>query len=102
MTTGNTTALTRWMFVDKVMSLLFNMVSRLVTGFLPRRKHVLISWLQSPSAVILEPKKVKSVTVSVRRGMAPYLQEAYLVWVIPLGVQQAHTLLLRSEFWSTL
>ena len=65
MTTGKTTALTRQTFVGKVMSLLFNMVSRLVTSFLPRRKHVLISWLQSPSAVILEPRKVKSVTVSI-------------------------------------
>ena len=58
-------ALTRWTFVDKVMSLLFNMLSRLVITFLPRRKRLLISWLQSPSAVILEPKKIKSVTVSI-------------------------------------
>ena len=65
MTTGKTTALTRWTFVGKVISLLFNMLSRLVIAFLPRSKHVLISWLQSPSAVILEPKKVNSVTVSV-------------------------------------
>ena len=57
MTTGKTTALTRQTFVDKVMSLLFNMVSRLVITFLPRSKCLLISWLQSPSAVILEPKK---------------------------------------------
>ena len=57
MTTGKTTALTRQTFVDKVMSLLFNMVSRLVITFLPRSRHLLISWLQSPSAVILEPKK---------------------------------------------
>ena len=57
MTTGKTIALTRWIFVDKVMSLLFNMLSRLVITFLPRRKRLLISWLQSPSAVILEPKK---------------------------------------------
>ena len=57
MTTGKTIALTRWTFVDKVMSLLFNMLSRLVMGFLSRNKHLLISWLQSPSAVILEPKK---------------------------------------------
>ena len=57
MTTGKTIALTRWTFVDKVMSLLFNMLSRLVITFLPRRKHLLISWLQSPSAVIFEPKK---------------------------------------------
>ena len=64
MTTGKTIALTRWNFVGKVMSLLFYMLSRLVTAFLPRSKHLLISWLQSPSAVILEPKKIKSVTVS--------------------------------------
>ena len=64
MTTGKTIALTRWAFVDKVMPLLFNMLSRLVITFLPRSKHLLISWLQSPSAVILEPKKIKSDTVS--------------------------------------
>ena len=58
MTTGKTTALTRWTFVGKVMSLLFNMLSRLVIAFLPRSKHLLISWLQSPSAVILEPPKI--------------------------------------------
>ena len=57
------TALSRWTFVDKVMSLLFNMLSRLVITFLPRSKHLLISWLQSPSAVILEPRKIKSATV---------------------------------------
>ena len=57
MTTGKTIALTRWTFVGKVMSLLFNMLSRLVRAFLPRSKHLLISWLQSPSAVILEPQK---------------------------------------------
>jgi len=64
MTTGKTIALTRWIFVSKVMSLLFHMLSRLVITFLPRSKRLLISWLQSPSAVILEPKKIKSVTVS--------------------------------------
>ena len=64
MTTGKTIALTRWTFVGKVMSLLFNMLSRLVTAFLPRSKRLLISWLQSLSAVILEPPKIKSVTVS--------------------------------------
>ena len=64
MTTGKTIALTRWTFVDKVMSLLFNMLSRLVITFLPRRKCLLISWLQSTSAVILEPRKIKSATVS--------------------------------------
>ena len=60
MTIGKTMALTRWTFVGKVMSLLFNMLSRLVIAFLPRSKHLLISWLQSSSAVILEPKKRKS------------------------------------------
>ena len=65
MTTGETLALTRHIFVGKVMSLLFNMLSRLVITFLPRSKHLLISWLQSPSAVILEPKKRKSATVSI-------------------------------------
>ena len=64
MTIGKTIALTRWIFVGKVMSLLLNMLSRLVIGFLPRSKRLLISWLQSPSAVILEPKKLKSDTVS--------------------------------------
>ena len=64
MTTGKTIALTRWTFVGKVMSLLFNMLSRLVITFLPRSKRLLISWLQSPSAVILEPRKIKSATVS--------------------------------------
>ena len=64
MATGKTIALTRQTFVGKVMSLLFNMLSRLVITFLPRSKHLLISWLQSPSAVILEPPKMKSATVS--------------------------------------
>ena len=61
MTTGKTTALTRWTFVGKLMSLLFDMLSRLVITFLPRSKRLSISWLQSPSAVILEPQKTKSV-----------------------------------------
>ena len=64
-TTGKTIALTRQPFVGKVMSPLFNMLSRLVVTFLPRSKRLLISWLQSPSAVILEPEKIKSVTVSI-------------------------------------
>ena len=64
MTTGKTIALTRRTFVGKVMSLLLNMLSRLVITFLPRSKHLLISWLQSPSAVILEPKNIKSDTAS--------------------------------------
>ena len=65
MTTGKTIALHRWTFVSKVMSLLFNMLSRLVIAFLPRSKRLLISWLQSPSAVILKPQKIKSVTISI-------------------------------------
>ena len=64
MTTGKTIALTRWTFVGRVMSLLFNMLSRLVITFLPRSKCLLISWLKSPPAVILEPRKIKSATVS--------------------------------------
>ena len=65
MTTGKTIALTRWTFVGKVMSLLFNMLSRLVIAFLPRSKHLLLSWVQSPSAVILEPPKIKSLAVFI-------------------------------------
>ena len=65
MTTGKTIALTRWNFVSKVMSLLLYMLSRLVITFLPRSKRLLFSWLKSPSAVILEPKKINSVTVSM-------------------------------------
>ena len=65
MTTGKTIALTRWTFVDEVMSLLFNMLSRLVITFLPRSKQLLISWLQSPSVVILEPPKIKSLVSTV-------------------------------------
>ena len=64
MTTGKVIALTRWTFVGKIMSLLFNRLARLIITFLPRSKHVLISWLQSRFAVILEPKKIKSITVS--------------------------------------
>ena len=74
MTTGKTTALTRWTFVGKVMSLLFNMLSRLVIAFLPKSKRLLISWLQSPSAVILEPlatnrKVPTSITTSLVGGI---------------------------------
>ena len=65
MTTGKTIALTIWSFVSKVLSLLFNMLSRLFIAFLPRSKRLLIPWLQSPSAVSLEPKKIKYVTVSI-------------------------------------
>ena len=65
MITGKTIALTRWTVVSKEMSLLFNTLSRVVIAFLPRSKRLLISWLQSPSAVILEPKKIKSVSLSI-------------------------------------
>ena len=65
MTTGKTIALTRWTFIGKVMSLLFSMLSRFFITFLPGRKHLLISWLQSPSAMILEAPKIKYVTVSI-------------------------------------
>ena len=65
MTTGKTIGLTRQTFVGTVMSLLFSMLSRLIITFLPRSKHLLISWLQSPSTVILEPPKIKSLTVSI-------------------------------------
>ena len=65
MTTGKTIALTRQTFVGKVMSLLFNMLSRLVIAFFPRSKHLLISWIQSPSTEILEPPKIKSLTVLI-------------------------------------
>ena len=65
MTAGKTIPLTIWTFVGKVTSLLFNMLSKFVTAFLPRGKWLLISWLRSPSAMILEPKKIKSVTVSI-------------------------------------
>ena len=70
MTIGKTIALTRWIFVDKVMSLFFNMLSKLVITLLPRSKSLLISWLQSPSAVVLEPRKIKSATVS---SVFPYI-----------------------------
>ena len=75
MTTGKTIALTRWTFVDQVMSLLFNMLFRLVITFLPRSKHLFLLWLQSPSAVILEPPEIKSATV----GTIQYLY--FCVWI---------------------
>ena len=79
-TTGKTIALTIWTFVGKVMSLLFNMLSRFIIAFLPRSKHLLISWLQSPSAVILEPKKIKSVTVSIKQGSRHQRIDAFELW----------------------
>ena len=81
MTTGKTIALTRRTLVGKVMSLLFNMLSRLVITFLPRGKRLLISWLQSPSAVILEPRKIKSATVSTHhKPYLPNLNSYYHLW----------------------
>ena len=75
MTTGETIALTRQTLVSKVMCLLLNMLSRLVTTFLPRSKRLLISWLQSPSAVILEPRKIKSDTVST---VSPFISHGVM------------------------
>ena len=75
MTTGKTLALTRQTIVSKVMSLIFNMLSRSVTAFLPRSNHLLISWLQSLSAVVLEPRKIKSVTVSIPSPSPIYFHE---------------------------
>ena len=92
MTTGKTIALTKWTFVSKAMSLLFNILSRLVIAFPARSKHLLISWLQSPSAVILEPKKIKSVTVSIvsmrgKEKMSPNLKSR-----LSLGSKEDHGL----------
>ena len=78
MTTGKKIVLTRWTFVSKVMSLLFNMLSRLVIAFLSRSKRLLISWLQLPSAVILEPKKIKSVTAST---FSPSICHEVMDWI---------------------
>ena len=87
MTTGKTIALTRWIFDGKVMSLLFNMLSRLVIAFLPRSKCLWISWLQSPSAVILEPKKIKSDTVSIVSASichGVYLKQMWYVYTLKI------------------
>ena len=80
MTTGKIIPLTRWTFVGKVMSLLFNKLSRLVIAFLLRSKHLLISWLQSPSAVILEPRKIKPDTVSLKSRLQHYSAKASILW----------------------
>ena len=93
MTTGKTIALTRRTFVGKVMSLLFNMLSRLVITSLPRSKRLLISWLQSPSAVILEPQKIKSDTVST---VSPSISHEVMgpdAMILALG------LIVRVDFW---
>ena len=79
MTTGKTVALTGWIFVGKVMSLLFNMLSRLFIAFLPRSKCLLISWQQSPSAVILEPRKIKSDTDPLFPHLSPYIVTLFIL-----------------------
>ena len=93
MATGKIIALTRWTFVSKVMSLLFNMLSRFVIIFLPRSKHLFISLLQSPSAVILEPKKIKSVTVSIVRTDVE--AETPVLW--PPDAKENTLLLVKTE-----
>ena len=85
MTTGKTISLTRWTFVSKVMSLLCNMLSRFTIAFLPRSKHLFISWLQSPSAMISEPKKIKSVIAS------PFL--------LPICHEEMHPDAMTPVFW---
>ena len=97
MTTGKTIVLTRLTFVDKVMSLLFNILSSLVITFLPRGKCLLISWLQSPSAVILEPRKIKSATVSTvsqsicHEVMGPDAMILVFWMLVSLGEVKNHT-----------
>ena len=95
MTTGKTIALTRWTFVGKVMSLFFNMLSRLVLAFLPRRKRILISWLYSPSAVTLEPPKIKSLTVSIVSPSICYEVKGLLK---EMGIPDQLTCLLRNLY----
>ena len=85
MTIGKTIALTRWTFVDKVMSLLFNILSMLVIAFLPRNKYLLVLWLQSPSIVILEPPKIKSFPVSI-------VSPIYLPWSDGIRCHDLHVL----------
>ena len=104
MTTGKTTALTRWIFVGKVKSLLFNMLSRLVIAFLPRSKCLLISWLLSPSAVILEPRKIKFLTVSIvspsicHEIMGPDAM-ILVFWMLSYNVKVLHSV--YQQIWKT-
>ena len=98
MTTGKTIALTRWTSADKVMSLIFNMLSRLVINFLPRSKHLLISWLLSPSAVILEPRKIKSATVSTVPQWIGYCKYNASGWGV--GRKRRVYELLFSHVWN--
>ena len=96
MTPGKTIALTRRTFVGKVISLLFNMLSRLVTGFLPRSKCLLISWLQAPSAVILEPKKIKSVTISI---VSPCIWQTGKLEVVKQDITRVNIDILGISEW---
>ena len=98
-TPGKTIALTRRTFVDKVMSLLFNMLSRLVITFLPMSKRLLISWLQSPSAVILEPKKIKSATVSTVSPSICHHTYIYFKTTIQYSFSFSISLSFCSTFW---
>ena len=97
MTTGKTIVLTRWTFIGKITSLLLNILSRLVIAFLPRSKRLLILWLHSPSAVILEPPQIKSVTVSI---VSPTICQALLH--IDSAPSQGGVLLLRAPKWAAL
>ena len=104
MTTGKTIALTRQTFVGKVMSLLFNMLSRLVITFLPRSKRLLISWLQSPSAVILEPPKIKSATVSTASHLSPMRWwDRMIIKVTVISLQQPCVKLSQqAHYWTAI
>ena len=105
MTVGKSIALTIWTFVSKVMSLLFNTLSRLVIAFLPRSKHLVISWLQSPSAVILEPKKTKSLTVfivspSICHGWhGSILTQTHLPSKLPHNMEQSSMCYIVGPCW---
>ena len=107
MTIGKTIALTRWTFVTEVMSLLFNMLSRLVIAFFPRSKCLLISWLQSPSAVILEPRKIKSVSVSIvfpslcHEVMGPDAV-IFIFWMLSFKSTFSHSSFIKRFFSSSL
>ena len=109
MTTGKTIALTRWTFVGKGISLLFNILSRLVITFLPRSKCLLISWLQSPSAVILEPRKIKSDTVSTVSpsiclykwfNLLPHCTKSFFIYIFSTITLLGYTFEIKSVFCS--
>ena len=97
LTTGKTIALTRWTFVGKLMSLIFSMLSRLVIAFNPRSKHLLISWLKSPFAVILEPPKIKSVTISI---VSPSICHEVIDYFLKAKQIIIITVLVKNKQWS--